>query len=198
MWVEAGLVVAAYLAGSLTSAVIVCRALGLGDPRESGSGNPGATNVMRLHGKKAALLTLSGDVLKGLIPVLLLRLVEAPGAFVVAGGVAAFLGHLYPAFFGWRGGKGVATLIGALLGFHWLLGAAYIAVWLAAAGLFRYSSVAALWGAAFAPLLCWLLLADRHYLAGVGLMAILLVWRHRSNIKNLLAGTEEKIVLPGS
>ena len=198
MWVEAGLVAAAYLAGSLTSAVIVCRALGLGDPRESGSGNPGATNVMRLHGKKAALLTLGGDVLKGLLPVLLLRLVEAPGAFVVAGGVAAFLGHLYPAFFGWRGGKGVATFIGALLGFHWLLGAAYIAIWLAAAGLFRYSSAAALWGAAFAPLLCWLLLADSHYLAGAGLMALLLVWRHRSNIRNLLAGTEEKIVLPGS
>lgn len=198
MWVEVGLVAAAYLAGSLTSAVIACRALGLGDPRESGSGNPGATNVMRLHGKKAALLTLGGDVLKGLLPVLLLRLVEAPGAVVAAGGVAAFLGHLYPAFFGLRGGKGVATFIGALLGFHWLLGAAYVAIWLAAAGLFRYSSAAALWGAAFAPLLCWLLLADRHYLAGVGFMAILLVWRHRSNIRNLLAGTEEKIVLPGS
>ena len=198
MWVEAGLVAAAYLAGSLTSAVIACRALGLGDPRESGSDNPGATNVMRLHGKKAALLTLGGDVLKGLLPVLLLRLVEAPGAVVAAGGVAAFLGHLYPVFFGLRGGKGVATFIGALLGFHWLLGAAYVAIWLVAAGLFRYSSAAALWGAAFAPLLCWLLLADRHYLAGVGFMAILLVWRHRSNIRNLLAGTEEKIVLPGS
>ena len=198
MWVEAGLVAAAYLAGSLTSAVIVCRALGLGDPRESGSGNPGATNVMRLHGKKAALLTLGGDVLKGLLPVLLLRLVGAPGAVVAAGGVAAFLGHLYPVFFGLRGGKGVATFIGALLGFHWLLGAAYVAIWLAAAGLFRYSSAAALWGAAFAPLLCWLLLADSYYLAGVGFMALLLVWRHRSNIRNLLAGTEEKIVLPGS
>lgn len=194
MWVEAGLVVAAYLAGSLTSAVIACRALGLGDPREDGSGNPGATNVMRLHGKKAALLTLGGDVLKGLLPVLLLRLVGAPGAFVVAGGAAAFLGHLYPVFFGWRGGKGVATFIGALLGFHWLLGAAFIAIWLAAAWLFRYSSAAALCGAAFAPLLCWLLLADSYYLAGVGLMAVLLIWRHRSNISNLLAGTEEKIV----
>lgn len=194
MWVEAGLVVAAYLAGSLTSAVIACRALGLGDPREDGSGNPGATNVMRLHGKKAALLTLSGDVLKGLLPVLLLRLVGAPGAFVVAGGMAAFLGHLYPVFFGWRGGKGVATFIGALLGFHWLLGAAFIAIWLVAAWLFRYSSAAALCGASFAPLLCWLLLADGYYLAGVGLMAVLLIWRHRSNISNLLAGTEEKIV----
>lgn len=198
MWIEAGLVAAAYLAGSLTSAVIACRALGLGDPREDGSGNPGATNVMRLHGKKAALLTLGGDVLKGLLPVLLLRLVEAPGAFVVAGGVAAFLGHLYPVFFGWRGGKGVATFIGALLGFHWLLGAAFIATWLAAALLFRYSSAAALCAAAFAPLLCWLLLADGYYLAGVGLMAVLLFWRHRSNISNLRAGTEEKIVLPGS
>ena len=198
MWVEAGLVAAAYLAGSLTSAVIACRALGLGDPREDGSGNPGATNVMRLHGKKAALLTLGGDVLKGLLPVLLLRLVEAPGAFVVAGGAAAFLGHLYPVFFGWRGGKGVATFIGALLGFHWLLGAAFIAIWLAAALLFRYSSAAALCGAAFAPLLCWLLLGDGYYLASVGSMAVLLVWRHRSNISNLRAGTEEKIVLPGS
>lgn len=198
MWVEAGLVAAAYLAGSLTSAVIVCRALGLGDPRESGSRNPGASNVMRLHGKKAALLTLGGDVLKGLLPVLLLRLVEAPGAFVAAGGLAAFLGHLYPAFFGLRGGKGVATFIGALLGFHWLLGAAYIGIWLAAAGLSRYSSAGALGAAAFAPLLCWLLLADGYYLAGVGLMAVLLVWRHRSNIRNIRDGTEEKIVLPGS
>ena len=195
MIAHTGLVILAYLAGSLASAVIVCKALGLGDPREQGSGNPGVTNVLRLYGKTPALLTLCGDVLKGLAPVLLLRYVQAPDVFVAAAGLAAFGGHIYPLFFGLRGGKGVATLIGVLLGFHWLPGAAFVITWLLAALLFRYSSLAAITSALLAPVYCWLILATAPYITVASLMSAILVWRHRSNIKNLLNGEEDKITL---
>ena len=190
-----GLVILAYLAGSLASAVIVCKIMGLEDPREQGSGNPGTTNVLRLHGRTAALLTLCGDVLKGALPVLLLRYVQAPDVFVAAAGLAAFSGHLYPLFFGFRGGKGVATLLGVLLAFHWLLGAAFIMTWLLVALLSRYSSLAAITAALLAPVYCWLMLPSPYLVAGTGLMSAILIWRHRSNIKNLLAGKENKISL---
>ena len=193
MFINIGLVILAYLVGSLASAVIVCRALALGDPREQGSGNPGATNVLRLYGKTAALLTLGGDVLKGLLPVLLLRYVQAPDVFIAAAGLAAFSGHLYPVFFGFRGGKGMATLIGVLLAFHWLLGAAFITTWLLTALLSRYSSLAAITASALSPVYCWLIVPSPFHIAGVGLMSVILIWRHRSNIKNLLAGEEDKI-----
>ena len=195
MILHTGLVILAYLAGSLASAVIVCKALGLDDPRKQGSGNPGATNVLRLHGRTAALLTLAGDLLKGLLPVLLLRLVQAPDAFIAAAGLAAFSGHLYPLFFGFRGGKGVATLIGVLLAFHWLLGAAFILTWLLVALLSRYSSLAAMTAGLLAPVYCWLLIPSPFHLAGTGLMCIILVLRHRSNIRKLLAGQENRIRL---
>ena len=195
MIVHTGLVILAYLAGSLASAVIVCKALGLGDPREQGSGNPGATNVLRLYGKTPALLTLCGDVMKGLVPVLLLRYVQAPDVFVAAAGLAAFGGHIYPLFFGLRGGKGVATLIGVLLGFHWLLGVAFVITWLLAALLFRYSSLAAITAALLTPVYCWLILAAAPYIAVASLMSVILIWRHRSNIKNLLSGAEDRIRL---
>ena len=193
MIIHIGLVVLAYLAGSLASAVIVCRALGLGDSREQGSGNPGTTNVLRLYGRTAALLTLCGDVLKGLVPVLLLRYVQAPDVFVAAAGLAAFGGHIYPLFFGLRGGKGVATLIGVLLGFHWLAGAAFVITWLLAALLFRYSSLAAITAALLAPLFCWLILTGPPYVAVASLMSAILIWRHRSNIRHLLSGAEDRI-----
>ena len=193
MIIHIGLVILAYLAGSLASAVIVCKTLGLGDPREQGSGNPGATNVLRLHGKLPALLTLFGDLLKGLVPVLLLRYVQAPDVFVAAAGLAAFGGHIYPLFFGLRGGKGVATLIGVLLGFHWLLGAAFVVTWLLVALLSRYSSLAAIIAALATPLYCWLILAGAPYITAASLMSALLVWRHRLNIRKLLNGTEDKI-----
>ena len=193
MTIYIGLVILAYLAGSLASAVIVCKALGLGDPREQGSGNPGATNVLRLYGRTPALLTLCGDLLKGLVPVLLLRYVQAPDVFVAAAGLAAFSGHLYPLFFGLRGGKGVATLIGVLLGFHWLLGAAFVVTWLLVALLSRYSSLAAILSALLAPLYCWLIIAAAPYITAAGLMCAVLVWRHRSNMRNLLNGAEDKI-----
>ena len=195
MMIYTGLVILAYLAGSLASAVIVCKALALGDPREQGSGNPGATNVLRLYGKTAALLTLCGDILKGLVPVLLLRFVQAPDVFIAAAGLAAFSGHLYPLFFGFRGGKGVATLTGVLLAFHWLLGTAFIITWLLVALLSRYSSLAAITAGLLAPAYCWLIIATPFHLAGVSLMSVMLIWRHRSNIKNLLAGAEIKITL---
>lgn len=193
MIVHTGLVILAYLAGSLASAVIVCKALGLGDPREQGSGNPGATNVLRLYGKVPALLTLGGDVLKGLVPVLLLRYAQAPDVFVAVAGLAAFGGHIYPLFFGLRGGKGVATLIGVLLGFHWLLGAAFVITWLLTALLSRYSSLAAIAAALLTPMYCWLILATAPYIAVASLMSAILVWRHRTNIRNLLSGAEDKI-----
>ena len=190
-----GLVILAYLAGSLASAVMVCKALGLDDPREQGSGNPGATNVLRLHGKAAAVLTLCGDVLKGLLPVLALRYAQAPDLFIAAAGLAAFSGHLYPLFFGLRGGKGVATLIGILLAFHWLLGAAFLMTWLLVALLSRYSSLAAMTAGLLTPAYCWLLTPSAYLLAGVSLMSAALIWRHRANIRKLLAGEENRIKL---
>ena len=195
MMLYTGLVIIAYLAGSLASAVIVCKALALGDPREQGSGNPGATNVLRLYGKTAALLTFCGDVLKGLVPVLLLRFVQAPDEFIAVAGLAAFSGHLYPIFFGFRGGKGVATLTGVLLAFHWLLGAAFIITWLLVALISRYSSLAAIMAGLLAPAYCWLIMASPSHLAGISLMSVMLILRHRANIKNLLAGAENKISL---
>ncbi len=189
------LVVLAYLAGSLASAVLVCKALGLGDPRQQGSGNPGATNVLRLYGKTAALLTLAGDVLKGVIPVLLMHYLHAPDLFVAAAGLAAFVGHLYPLYFGLRGGKGVATLIGVLLGCHWLTGVAFILTWLLVALVSRYSSLAALTAALLTPLYCWFFLPAPVYIIATSLMSALLVWRHRSNIKKLLRGVETRISL---
>ena len=195
MIIHVALVILAYLAGSLASAVLVCKALGLEDPRKQGSGNPGATNVLRLHGKTAALLTLVGDMLKGLLPVLLMHYLRAPDLFIAAAGLAAFGGHLYPLFFGFRGGKGVATLIGVLLGFHWLVGAAFIITWLLTALLFRYSSVAALTAALLTPLYCWLILTTTSYMTATGLMSLILIWRHRSNIHKLLNGTETRIRL---
>ena len=188
-----GLVLLAYLAGSLASAVLVCKALGLGDPRQRGSGNPGATNVLRLYGKTAALLTLAGDVCKGLVPVLALRYLHAPELFVAAAGLAAFAGHLYPLFFGFHGGKGVATLIGVLLGFHWLAGTAFVVTWLLVALLFKYSSLAALTAALLTPLYCWLIPCAPPFVGTAGLMSAMLIWRHRSNIKKLLAGEEHRI-----
>lgn len=195
MILHIGLVILSYLAGSLASAVLVCKIMGLEDPREHGSGNPGASNVLRLHGKTAALLTLGGDMLKGLLPVLLLRYVQAPDIFVAAAGLAAFSGHLYPVFFDFRGGKGVATLIGVLLAFHWPLGAAFIMTWLLVALLSRYSSLAAMTAALLTPVYCWLLIPSPYLITGVSLMSAVLIWRHRSNIKKLLAGEENRIRL---
>ncbi|MDD9817137.1 MAG: glycerol-3-phosphate 1-O-acyltransferase PlsY [Gammaproteobacteria bacterium] len=188
-------VLAAYLCGSLTSAILVSRILHLPDPREEGSRNPGASNMLRLHGKRAALLTLAGDVLKGMLPTLAARLAQQPESVIGLCALAAFLGHLYPLFFGLRGGKGVATLGGALVGMHWPLGLVYFGVWLVAAGLSRYASLAAV-AAAAAVLFASAALAAARPFFGYNLpMCLLLFWRHRENIRRLLAGREERIRL---
>ncbi len=187
------LIAFAYLAGSISSAIIVCRLLGLPDPRGEGSGNPGATNVLRIGGKKAAAITLIGDMLKGLIPVLVAKLLGAPLGVQAMVAVAAFLGHLYPVFFGFRGGKGVATALGVLLGLHWQVGLLTIATWLVIAKLFKVSSLAALLSLLVTPLYIWWLIPERSLIIATVFMVALLFWRHRSNIRNLIQGTEGQI-----
>ncbi|GMQ83441.1 MAG: glycerol-3-phosphate 1-O-acyltransferase PlsY [Gammaproteobacteria bacterium] len=187
------LIALGYLFGSLSSAIIICRLLGLPDPRSQGSGNPGATNVLRIGGKKAAAATLLGDILKGLIPVLIARLLGADLAIQASVAVAAFLGHLYPLFFGFKGGKGVATALGVLLGIHWPVGLLTIATWLVIAKVFKISSLAALLAILVTPLYMWWLIPNESLMVAMLFMGTLLFWRHRSNIKGLLAGTEKKI-----
>ena len=193
MLVSAAVIIGAYLLGSVASAVVTCRLMGLPDPRTHGSGNPGATNVLRQGGKKAAALTLAGDLLKGLIPVLVARLLDLPAEVIAATAGAAFLGHLYPVFFGFRGGKGVATGFGAMLGISWLLALALLATWLVMALAFRYSSLAAITAAALAPVFTVVLVPVPAYIVAVTGISFLLIWRHRSNIHNLLSGVEDRI-----
>lgn len=188
-----GLVVLGYLSGSLSSAIIVCRLMGFPDPRTRGSGNPGATNVLRYGGKKAAAVVLLGDMLKGLVPVAIARALEIPEAGVATVGLAAFLGHLYPVFFGFQGGKGVATALGVSLGLSWIVGLALLATWLATAFLFRYSSLAALVATVVAPVYTWVALGSPPMLVMMMIMSALLIWRHRSNIHKLLTGAESRI-----
>lgn len=193
MIVNIALVLIAYFVGSISSAVIVCKLMRLDDPRTHGSNNPGATNVLRLHGKKAALLTLTGDMLKGVLPLLIAHLLNVPELVIALTGVTTFTGHLYPVFFGFHGGKGVATLIGILFGIYWPLGLAFSGTWLLVALLFRYSSLSGLVAAVLTPFYTAVLLPSVYYIAANSLMAIILIWRHRANIKKLMAGTESKI-----
>nr|WP_207190111.1 glycerol-3-phosphate 1-O-acyltransferase PlsY [Ramlibacter ginsenosidimutans] len=195
-------VIAAYLLGSLAFAVLVSKAMGLKDPRSFGSGNPGATNVLRSGSKAAAAITLLLDAMKGFVPVVLVKawgprygLGEGTVALVA---LAAFLGHLYPVFFRFQGGKGVATFIGVVFGVHWLLGVATGLTWLVIAFFFRYSSLASLVSAIFAP--AYYLFGDRlqwyaetPIAAALFAMALLLAWRHRANIQRLLAGKESRL-----
>lgn len=180
----------AYLTGSVSSAIIVCKIMGLADPRENGSGNPGATNVMRIGGKKAAAITLAGDALKGLIPVLLAKTVGVDSLVLSAVVFAAFLGHLYPIFFGFKGGKGVATSFGVTLGVAWLLGLVVSGTWLLVYKLGKISSLAALVAALLTPVYVWFIVGDYYLVATFVLISVVLLWRHRSNIQRLLAGKE--------
>jgi len=190
-------IVIAYLIGSLSFAVIVSKAFGLPDPHSYGSGNPGATNVLRTGNKVAALLTLAGDALKGWVAVLLAqRLAWRYGvddAGVAAVAAAAFVGHLFPVFFRFQGGKGVATAAGILFAIDWRVGLGTLVTWLVIALFFRYSSLAALVAAAFSPFATALVLGFNVYAAAVLAIAALLVWRHAENIKKLAAGTEGRI-----
>ncbi|MGH1537840.1 MAG: glycerol-3-phosphate 1-O-acyltransferase PlsY [Gammaproteobacteria bacterium] len=187
------LVVGAYLLGSINSAIIVSKAFNLPDPRNLGSGNPGTTNVLRSGSKLAAVITLAGDLLKGLLPVLAVDFFTASSPLIAATGVAALLGHMYPLYYGFKGGKGVATLLGVLLGFDWLLGTAWIALWLLTALLFRYSSLAALLSTLLIVIISWFWSDDIWLFSSLLLMGIFVFWRHRSNIKNLLSGNESRL-----
>jgi glycerol-3-phosphate acyltransferase PlsY len=187
------LALGAYLLGSLSAAILLCRALGLPDPRTQGSRNPGATNVLRIAGKKTAALVLAGDLLKGLIPVLLARALGMDDAVLAAVGLAAFLGHLYPLFFGFQGGKGVATALGVLLGALWPVALAAVATWLVMAKLSRISSLAAITAAATAPFYAWLLTGSAPLRVLVCVLGVMLLWRHRGNIRRLLSGEEGRI-----
>jgi len=193
MIIDSLFIIFAYLWGSVSTAIIVCRLLDLPDPRTQGSGNPGATNVLRLAGKKAATITLLGDFLKGLLPVLLAGFAGASEGGLAGVALAAFLGHLYPVFFGFAGGKGVATALGAIMGLSPWVALAALATWLVMAVTVRISSLAALTAAVVAPFYLWWFELPRSYVVAVLLMVALLIWRHRSNIHNLLAGTEDSI-----
>ncbi len=181
-----------YLLGSLPFAVIVSKAFGLADPRSFGSKNPGATNVLRSGNKLAALLTLLGDALKGWLAMWLAELLGADASGVAVAGIAAFLGHVFPLFLGFKGGKGVATALGVLAGFSGWLALACAGTWLAVAVVFRYSSLAALAAAAVAPFAAWGIVGGE-VAAAVAVMSALLIWRHQENIRKLLAGTESRI-----
>jgi len=183
----------AYLLGSISSAIIVCKVMGLPDPRTQGSNNPGATNVLRIGGKKAAALTLFGDMLKGLIPVLAANLYGVNDGILAATAMAAFLGHLYPVFFGFKGGKGVATALGVQFGLAWQIGGSVALIWLFVAKVLKTSSLAALVCMALAPLVVWFFRPAPELIIAQTLISIILFWRHRSNIRNLLTGSEDKI-----
>jgi acyl phosphate:glycerol-3-phosphate acyltransferase len=197
-WLPSALMVlGAYLVGSLSFAVIVSRSMGLADPRSYGSGNPGATNVLRSGNKAAAMATLALDAAKGFVPVFVaLLLAERFGwgnGTIALSGLAAFLGHLWPVFFKFEGGKGVATAAGVLFGFNPLLGAATVVSWALIAAFFRYSSLASLVAAVFALFYQMLIWGGGVFALAIAVMCALLVWRHQGNIKKLLAGTESKI-----
>lgn len=187
------IIISAYLIGSLSTAIITCQLMGLDDPRTVGSNNPGATNVLRIGGKKAAFFTLLGDVLKGLLPVVVAVQLGLSLEWLILVGIAAFLGHLYPIYYQFKGGKGVATAIGVFLGIHFGAGLAVVATWLIIAKGFKISSLAALIAIALSPLYFYLFTQSLNLSYGVIVIAIFIFWRHRSNIQNLINGTEDKL-----
>jgi glycerol-3-phosphate acyltransferase PlsY len=191
----------AYLIGSVSFAVVVSKCMRLPDPHSYGSGNPGATNVLRTGNKLAAVLTLIGDALKGYIAVMLARIIlgdtslsSTMSSWVLCGVViAVFLGHLFPIFHGFKGGKGVATACGILFGINWILGAATLSTWIIVAIFMRYSSLAALAAAVFGPIYFVFLFGFQPIGVALLVVCLLLIWRHRSNIQNLMNGTESRI-----
>lgn len=187
------LILIAYLLGSISSAIIVCKIMGLADPRTLGSNNPGATNVLRIGGKKAAAITLLGDMLKGLLPVLAANLLGVAPIILAAVAMAAFLGHLYPIFFRFQGGKGVATALGCQFGLGWEIGGVIALIWLFMAKVVKISSLSALVSMALAPLVVWFFWPAPELVGMQIIMSALLFWRHRTNIRDLLDGTEETI-----
>ena len=193
MMIDAAVVLFSYLAGSIASAILVCRAMGLPDPRAGGSGNPCATNVLRLGGKGPAAQTLAGDVLKGAAPVLLAKALALSPTTQALAALAAFLGHLYPLYFRFRGGKGVATAFGAVTALAWPVGLAMVVLWLAVAAMTRYSSLSSMIAAAGAPVAAMWLASGTPVTAVLAVLAALVLWRHRGNVSRLIDGTESRI-----
>lgn len=183
----------AYFFGSLSSAIILCRLSGLPDPRTQGSGNPGATNVLRFGGRRLAAQVLLGDMLKGLLPVLFAAWVDGTTSVLAAVALSAFLGHLYPVFFEFKGGKGVATSLGVILGLMWPVGLALMVTWIIVAVLSRISSLGALVAAVAAPFYAWAISEHTQYVILTFIISVLLIWRHRSNIQKLFDGTEGRV-----
>ncbi len=185
--------IGAYLIGSISTAIIVCKLMGLPDPREGGSGNPGATNVLRIggeKGKKAAAITLVGDMLKGLIPVLIAHWMQLEAELIILVGFMAFIGHLYPVFFGFKGGKGVATMLGVMFGLSLPIGLAVGATWLFVAKGLKISSLSALIATALAPVYIYFLSGEFSWVFYTAVMTVFLFWRHRGNIQRLMSGEE--------
>ncbi len=187
------LCIAAYLTGSISTAIIVCKIMRLPDPRSQGSNNPGATNVLRIGGKKAAAITLFGDALKGFLPVIVAASVQQTVGNLAIIGFLAFIGHLYPLFFRFQGGKGVATALGIMLALSVPVGASLLITWLLIAYVFKISSFAALIAACLSPLYMWFWRGEMELIVMSVVLSILLIWRHRANIKQLLSGAEDKI-----
>lgn len=185
-------IIIAYLFGSVSSAIIVSKLMGLPDPRTEGSKNPGTTNVLRLGGKKAAIITLIGDVLKGVIPVVAARLYGLDTLSIALVAFAAFIGHLYPIFFRFQGGKGVATAFGCLIALNLYIGLSLAATWIIMAYLFRYSSLAAIVASLLAPFYAWYF-TNWTYTIAIAVIAAMLIFRHHKNIQNLITGKESKL-----
>ena len=183
----------AYLIGSFSTAIITCKIMGLEDPRKTGSNNPGATNVLRHGGKKAAIITLFGDMLKGLIPVLAAIQLQIGPVGIALVGLFALLGHVFPIYYGFKGGKGVATYYGVIFGMNWLAGLVAAAIWLIVAALLKISSLSALVSIFAIPFILWYFSQSVELTSAVALMSILVFWRHKENIKSLLQGSEVKI-----
>jgi glycerol-3-phosphate acyltransferase PlsY len=185
-------ILCSYLIGSISSAIVICKLMGLPDPRNMGSGNPGATNVLRTGSKIAAIVTLLGDVLKGVIPVLIGKWYGFDTFALSLIAFATFLGHLYPIFFGFKGGKGVATAFGCLVALAWPIGLTLLATWMLMAFLTRYSSASAIIAALLAPIVAWYF-TNWDYTITACAISALLIYRHKKNIRNLIAGKEAKI-----
>ncbi|WP_321277022.1 glycerol-3-phosphate 1-O-acyltransferase PlsY [Thiomicrorhabdus indica] len=186
-------IVGAYLLGSISAAIVVCQLMGLEDPRKDGSGNPGATNVKRLYGNKPAALTLVGDMLKGVLPVVLAHYLGLSALEVILVGFAAFIGHLYPVFFGFKGGKGVATMLGVMFGLSLPIGLAVAGTWLFVAKVLKISSLSALVATALAPVYIYFLSGEMSWVWLTSVMTVILFWRHKSNIQRILKGEEKSV-----
>lgn len=186
-------IVIMYLIGSISSSILIARLLNLPDPRGLGSGNPGATNMLRTGSKKAAVFTLVGDLLKSLIPLLIARYFGFELFALCLMGLAAIIGHMYPIYYQFRGGKGVATTVGVLLAINWQLALSWGVIWLITAMVTRFSSLAAIVATISLPVVAYFLNLPTYLLLTTVAIVVLVIWRHQSNIRNLLSGKEDKI-----